>query len=224
VNRPIYDPYGSEAEVRGEVKKTSNIFVTGTDTGVGKTVVSAWICKQAEATYWKPIQTGCELDSDSATVALLAKGTNIRAEKYRLRPALSPYDAAYIDRVKIDKLIFFEDIPDRTVVEGAGGILVPISDGFSMIDLAEATHSSVLIVAKSKLGFLNHIFMTVNVLNGRGIPVIGIVLIGGAETFLIKTIEKFSGVRVLLVLPIVEDIDSLISETPLPEEIKLALS
>ncbi|MDR1333494.1 MAG: dethiobiotin synthase [Holosporales bacterium] len=196
-----------------------NIFITGTDTDVGKTVVAAWICKHTGASYWKPIQTGCEFDSDKATVARLSGTTNVLDEVYKLKAPLSPYDAANLEGIQIDKAKLLDRVPDKTVIEGAGGILVPIYESFLMMDLAKMTGSKVLIVARSKLGFLNHILLTAKILEHENIPVIGIVLIGSTDDSTIRTIEAFSKIKVLSVLPIAEDVCELIDQTPLPGEI-----
>ena len=194
-----------------------NIFVTGTDTGIGKTTVSAWICAKTNATYWKPIQTGD--DSDSTTVSKFAKQSVILPNAYHLKTPLSAYDAAHIENVNIDINQIIKQCPqNRCIIEGAGGALVPITTDTMMADLIPLLRAKALIVAKSQLGFLNHIFMTVEVLRERGVPIIGIVLNG--ETELIDTIERFSQCRVIAVLKSLNDIHLL----PIPDEISEQLT
>ncbi|MDR3046469.1 MAG: dethiobiotin synthase, partial [Bacteroidales bacterium] len=94
-----------------------NIFVTGTDTDVGKTVVSAWICRQVNARYWKPLQTGCAEDSDKQTVKTLSPQTELVSEIYRLKAPLSPYDAAQLEGLEIDINKILETVPDKSVIE-----------------------------------------------------------------------------------------------------------
>ena len=189
-----------------------NIFVTGTDTGIGKTTVSAWICAKTNAMYWKPIQTGD--DSDSDTVYKFAPKSIILQNAYHLKAPLSAYDAARIENVNIDINQIIKQCPqNRCVIEGAGGALVPITADTMMADLILPLKAKALIVAKSQLGFLNHIFMTVEVLKQRNIPIIGIVLNG--ETELIETIEQFSQCRVIAVLKDLNDMTLL----PIPNEI-----
>ena len=189
-----------------------NIFVTGTDTDIGKTTVSAWICAKTNAMYWKPIQTGD--DSDSHTVAKFAKQSVILPNTYRLKTPLSAYDAARIENVNIDINQIIKQCPqNRCIIEGAGGALVPITTDTMMADLILPLKAKALIVAKSQLGFLNHIFMTVEVLRERGVPIIGIVLNGNTD--LIETIEKFAQCHVIAVLTNLNDINRL----PIPNKI-----
>ncbi len=189
-----------------------NVFITGTDTDVGKTVTSAWICKHAEASYYKPIQTGD--DSDAATVAHFSPKTNIIPNAYRLKAPLSAYDAARLEGACIDVTKITKQCPaDHTVIEGAGGALVPITNGIMMADLINRLNAKAIIVARSKLGFLNHILLTVEALSARKVSILGIVLNG--ETELIDTIEKFSKCKVLATL---RNLEATL-ETPIPNEI-----
>lgn len=196
-----------------------NIFITGTDTNIGKTIISAWICHHTKSKYWKPIQTGD--DSDSDIISKLSPQSKIIPNVYRLKEPLSPYDSSNLENTKIDINRFLETTHDKTVIEGAGGILVPISKNFQMIDLAKELNSKVLIVAESKLGFLNHIFLTVNAIRQKNLEIVGIIINGETENFLIKTIEEFSKVKVLKILPRLNSIEDLIKkETDVPQEIK----
>ena len=182
-----------------------NIFITGTDTDIGKTVVSSWICRQTNAQYWKPIQTGD--DSDTATVQKFSPLTKVFPNAYKLKAPLSAYDGARLENVTIDIDKIIGMCPkNNTVIEGAGGALVPITDNIMMADLIKELNSKVIIVAKSKLGFLNHIFLTVETLKSRGIDIIGIILNGKTE--LIDTIEKFARCDVLDILTCLDDIDT----------------
>ncbi|MDR1591000.1 MAG: dethiobiotin synthase [Puniceicoccales bacterium] len=198
-----------------------NIFVTGTDTNVGKTIVSSWICRQTGASYWKPIQTGSDIDSE--TIRKFSPNTPIIDEVYRLKAPLSPYDAANSEKnfINIDKIS--QKIPDRTVIEGVGGILVPIAENFQMIDLVAKMNAKVLIVARSRLGILNHIFLTVEVLRRRVIPIAGIVINGEIDKFLVKTVEQFSGEKVLKILPFSENIHKIITIEGIPDEMQRVL-
>ena len=191
----------------------NNIFITGTDTDIGKTIASAWICKNSNAKYWKPIQTGNDLDAD--VISHFSPKTLIIPNTYKLKAPLSPYDSGKIENKQVDVKKIFEQAPkNNTVIEGAGGALVPISENILMADLINPCNAKALIVAKSKLGFLNHIFMTIEVLKSRSIEILGIVLNG--KTDLISTIETFSKHKVLAVL---NDLES-ISTIELPSEIK----
>jgi dethiobiotin synthetase/malonyl-CoA O-methyltransferase len=201
-----------------------NIFVTGTDTAVGKTVVSAWICHQSGASYWKPIQTGSGSDSDRKTVGQLSEKIPTIGEVYKLRAPLSPYDAANREKISLNIDELRKNIPQKTVIEGAGGIAVPIAENFRMIDLAAEMNAKVLVVAKSKLGFLNHIFLTVEVLKNRAIPIVGIVINGETDDSLLQTIRRFSGEKILKILPYAKNIQKMIGEESIPREIGEILS
>lgn len=200
-----------------------NIFVTGTDTNIGKTVISSWICRGigTRAQYWKPIQTGS--DFDTLTVKKFAPQTRTLREIYRFKNPLSPYDASILENVNIDIDKIIEKIPERTVIEGAGGILVPICNHFQMIDLAAKLHARILIVAKAKLGFLNHIFMTAEVLKQKNLDIVGIILNGDTDSFLIETIERFSGLKVLSIFPYSDCIERTLDEFKIPSEIEAIL-
>ncbi|MDR1906959.1 MAG: dethiobiotin synthase [Puniceicoccales bacterium] len=201
-----------------------NIFVTGTDTDVGKTIVSAWICRQTGASYWKPLQTDDEHASDRKTIERLSPNTPTIDEVYRLKAPLSPYDAANSEKISIDIDKILQKKPDKTVIEGAGGLLVPVAKNCQMIDLAEKMNAKVVIVAQSKLGFLNHIFLTVEALKNRAIPIAGIVLNGEIDEFLAQTVEAFSGEKILKILPYSEAIQKMIADEIIPDEIKKVLT
>ena len=194
-----------------------NIFITGTDTDVGKTITSAWICKNTSASYFKPIQTGD--DSDADTVIRFSPQTQIIPNAYKLKAPLSAYDAARLEGVDIDIDTIKRQCPqNNTVIEGAGGALVPITKNIMMADLIGLLNAKALIVAKSKLGFLNHIFLTVEVLRSRNVDILGIILNG--KTTLINTVEHFSKCKVLATLA---DLNSISSE-PIPPSIQSALT
>lgn len=189
-----------------------NLFITGTDTDIGKTITSTWICKNSNAKYWKPIQTGS--DSDSDIISKISPKTLIIPNTYRLKTPLSPYDSANCENKLIDIDKILASCPsDKTVIEGAGGALVPVLKNIFMADLINSFNAKAIVVAKSKLGFLNHIFMTIEILKSRSVEILGIILNGKTE--LIPTIENFSKYKVLATL---ENLES-ISTTKLPKEI-----
>ena len=194
-----------------------NIFVTGTDTDAVKTTVSAWICSKIHTKYWKLIQTGN--DSDSEVIRKFAPNTEIIPEAYKLKAPLSAYDAANKESltIDIDKLTTNEN---KIVIEGAGGVFVPISDDFLMIDAIKRTNSMSLVAARSKLGVINHILLTISALKSRNIPIIGVVICGNMEENIKQTIEKFSKEKILTILPEHHgDLRPLFESTPLPKEI-----
>lgn len=191
-----------------------NLFITGTDTDAGKTTVSSWVCSKIKhATYWKPVQTGD--DSDASMVKVFAPHAEIIPEAYKLKAPLSAFDAAKKEGVNIDldkllspimgpKSVSFENSqnPQKPIIiEGAGGVFVPISDGFLMIDLIKRTNSGALVVVRSKLGLINHILLTIFALRSREIPIVGIIVCGDLEDTLKDTIEQFAETKILAILP-----------------------
>ena len=134
-------------------------FVTGTDTDVGKTLVSAWLMTHLDADYWKPVQAGTEPETDSVTVRRLADipAGRILPEAYVLPEAMAPHEAARRAGITIDMTKLEAPETDRLlIVEGAGGLLVPLTEEAYVIDLAAELHLPVILVARSTLGTINH--------------------------------------------------------------------
>lgn len=181
------------------------VFVTGTDTGAGKTLVAAICVRAWRAAYWKPIQTGLETGpGDSKIVAQLAGAGagEIIAPAYSFAAPRSPYHAA----LRADASIDFERLQlpthaGRIVVEGAGGVLVPIDAKRHMIDLMARLALPVVVVARSRLGTINHTLLTVEALRARGCAIAGIVLDGPADPENRRAIESFGQVRVIAEVP-----------------------
>ncbi|MDO8795734.1 MAG: dethiobiotin synthase [Vicinamibacterales bacterium] len=164
------------------------VFVTGTDTGVGKTVVAAALVaclrRHGPAGYWKPVQTGVEQDDDTATVRTLAgcADAEVWNRGVRLERPLSPHLAARLAGRALSVDAVLADRPDdaaRTwVVEGAGGVLVPLNETESMSNLMTRLGLPVVLVARSTLGTINHSLLTLEALRSRGLQVAGVVLVG----------------------------------------------
>ena len=156
------------------------LVVTGTDTGVGKTVFAAGLAGALGAAYWKPIQAGLDEGSDSETVAALAPTARCLPEAYRLRTPCSPHRAAEIDGKEIaaEALALPDDA--RLVVEGAGGALVPVTRDLLFADLFARWALPVVIVARTGLGTINHSLLTIEALRRRGVGIAGIAFVGEA--------------------------------------------
>ena len=142
-----------------------NYFITGTDTGVGKTVLSALLCAALDASYWKPIQTGASEDPTSVTVATIAelKPEKILREVYRFDPPVSPHLAAKMAGTRIDmnKIQIPREARDKAlIVEGAGGVLVPIDETNLMIDLMRQLALPVILATRTTLGTINHTLLS----------------------------------------------------------------
>lgn len=195
------------------------IFITGTDTDIGKTLISSWICLHTGYTYFKPIQTGNTLDVDSTTVLDLAEA-KILPEIYSYSQPLSPHLAAKIDGSYIDiNLITLPD--DDVLIEGAGGVLVPLNDKFMMIDLMKILKVPVILVSSSRLGTINHTLLTLEALRGRNIPVLGVILNGVYNADNKEAIEHFGKVKILACFPKIQEVtkDALM-KVKFPEELK----
>lgn len=198
-----------------------NLFITGTDTDVGKTIVSSWICANTKAKYWKPIQTGD--DSDSNTVKKFSPHTQIIPEAYKLKAPLSPYNASTMEGIGIspEELICRYD---NVVIEGAGGALVPICKEVYMADLITKNHAKAIVVAKSKLGMINHILMTIESIRNRDGEVLGVIINGDVQSDIVKAVELFGAINVIAILPIFDTVQNALRNTPLPNAIKEIIS
>ena len=158
------------------------IVVAGTDTEIGKTVFSAGLADFLGANYWKPIQAGLEGETDSQFVARLGglSDDRIVPERYRLETPASPYHAAEIDGVRIDAESL--EVPDTgerpLVIEGTGGLMVPLSLGTLYIDVFARWRLPVVLCARTALGTINHSLLSVEALRNRQIEILGIVFIG----------------------------------------------
>ena len=153
------------------------VFVTGTDTGVGKTVTAAVLASSRGWGYWKPIQTGSE--SDTAEVARLT-GCRVWDRGERLPDPVSPHLAARRvgKEIDVDAIVAQAPFSGQWVVEGAGGVLVPINDAVKMIDLMVMLNLPVIVAARTTLGTINHTLMTLQTLRAQGLDVEKVVMVG----------------------------------------------
>lgn len=201
------------------MNKNKSIFITGTGTDVGKTFVSTWVCYHTHADYWKPIQTG---EKDSETVKTFSPRSVIHPECYHFQRSVSPHLAAHEEGIEIDfNKVNPPPVENPLVIEGAGGVFVPLNQSQFMLDLMKVFQVPVLIVARDILGTINHTCLTVEALRKRNIPILGIILNGTSDLFNKKAIETYSGVSVLASLPFVEKISGeVLKKLELPKEIK----
>jgi len=189
------------------------VFVTGTDTGVGKTVVSAALLvryRELAPRYWKPIQTGIEQDDDTAEAVRLAGVARQDAFDcgVRLLRPVSPHLAAQTAGMTIDVAPLVADWAAaaaqparRWIIEGAGGVLVPINERETMADLIAALRLPAVVVARSTLGTINHTLLTVDLLRRRAIDVAGVVMVGKPDADNRAAIEHYGGVPVVGEMP-----------------------
>lgn len=187
-------------------------FITGTDTGIGKTVVSSIVTRGLNATYWKPIQAGLEEETDTEFVkrTTALPDNQIIAERYRLNTPMSPHAAAAIDEVTIELRDFKlpEFSTDHLVIEGAGGLMVPINDKKMIIDLITHLDLPVVLVARSTLGTLNHTFLSLEVLRQRDIPVLGVVMNGPKHKSNREAIRRYGDVEIIAEIETINNIQA----------------
>jgi dethiobiotin synthase len=192
------------------------LFVTGTDTNVGKTVVAAALMHRYRSEillrYWKPIQTGIEKDDDTSTVRELGccREIELFTKGYRLPQPVSPHLAALWSHTGIrisglQELIAGE--PESCwVVEGAGGVLVPLNESELVIDLMVHLAMPVLVVARSALGTINHTLLTLEAIRSRALNVAGVVMVGERNRENRDAIEKYGDAVVLGEMPFLSDL------------------
>jgi dethiobiotin synthase len=189
-------------------------FVTGTDTGLGKTVVAAALMHRCRPTapvrYWKPIQTGSPQDDDTAVVRHLGacNEDEVFREGIRLTQPVSPHLAARLAGYSIS----LEDLHDLAapqtdrflIVEGAGGVLVPVNDRDLMVNLIVRLGLPAVVVARTSLGTINHTLLTLAALRAAAVPVAGVVMVGERHDENQAAIERFGRAAVLGRLPILD--------------------
>jgi dethiobiotin synthetase len=183
--------------------------VTGTDTGVGKTVFAAALAGALGASYWKPVQAGLEGETDSQTVARLsgAPRGRILSEAWRLTTPASPHDAAARDGVVIDVAALDPPaVEGPLVIEGAGGLLVPLTPDVLTIEIFQRWGLPVILCARTALGAINHALLSLEALKARRIAVLGVAFVGEDAPESIAAVARFSGAKVLGRLPFLSDL------------------
>lgn len=190
----------------------NRFFITGTDTGVGKTAVSALLCAALDAFYWKPIQTGTRDGTDRKAVMDFAGISLNRTipESYRFSPPVSPHLAAerarariQLEKIEMPKIAAREGL----IVEGAGGVLVPINDHQLMIDLMRRLKLPVLLVCRTSLGTINHTLLSLAALRAAKLVIRGVVMVGKQNRDNRDAIERYGKTQVVGFLPHLRRID-----------------
>jgi dethiobiotin synthetase len=157
------------------------LVVVGTDTGVGKTTFAAALTGALDGVYWKPVQAG-DLDQTDADVVRRLSGLTpqqIYPEAYRLKTPASPHLAAEIDGITIDpKMLLLPECDRPLIVEGAGGLLVPLTHEITYLDIIARWNIPVVLCARTTLGTINHSLLSIEALRARGIALVGIAFIG----------------------------------------------
>lgn len=180
-------------------------IVSAIDTNMGKTIVSAILAEALSAMYWKPIQSGDLENSDSKKIAALTEGVSIIPETIKLKLAASPHLSAKEEGIKLTREQFSLPFTEgNLIVEGAGGLLVPLNDdGLLLADLFKDWHLPVILVCRNYLGSINHTLLSLEVLKQRSIPIAGLIYVGDAHEPSESIISKIGKIptlaRILLV-------------------------
>jgi dethiobiotin synthetase len=189
-----------------------SVFVVGTDTDVGKTLVAACLVSAWGADYWKPVQTGAGEDpGDSATVSRLTglSPSRIHPPRHVYAAPLSPHAAAALEGASIALDDFVAPRTDRPlVIEGAGGVLVPLNESDLMVDLVLRLGFPAVVVARSGLGTINHTLLTLEALRARGVHILGVVMNGPPNRSNRDAVEHYGQVQVIAELPRVEAVSA----------------
>ena len=189
----------------------NGFIVTGTDTDIGKTVFAAGLAGALGAHYWKPVQAGVDPEGDKERVAALSglPPSHILPEAYRLATPASPHLAARIDGIEITaERLALPKVDGPLVVEGAGGLMVPVSESLLMIDLFALWGLPVILCARTGLGTINHSLLSIEALRTRAIPIAGIAFIGDAHAENERIIPSLGKVRSLGRLPYIDPLDA----------------
>ena len=187
-------------------------FITGIGTGIGKTITSAIITEKLKADYWKPIQSGDLAQSDSMTIESLISNnqTVIHSETYRLTQPLSPHLSAKIDGIEIELNNFqLPKTENHLIVEGAGGLMVPLNDKALILDLVKYLKLEVIVVSQHYLGSINHTLLTINTLKQHNMSIRGIIFNGEENLESQSYILNYSDIKHLGNIPTLRNIDKL---------------
>jgi len=192
----------------------NNIFkfiICGTDTDIGKTLISSFFVKGLNSSYWKPIQSGIEAQTDSQSVEKLAQVSKekIIKEAYVFTKPLSPHWAAEIDQKAINfEKLRLPKVQGSLTIETAGGLMVPITRNFLQIDQIKEWDLPVILVCKSSLGTLNHTLLSIEALKLRNIEILGLVVNGEKHPDNPKTLVDFSGIPLITEFPYIKYMDT----------------
>jgi dethiobiotin synthetase len=186
------------------------IFITGIDTGIGKTLSSAVLTEKLKADYWKPVQAGelTSCDTDKVRSWVSNPVSVFHPETYKLSQPFSPHKAAAIDKIKIDPEKFVLPKTDnQLIIEGAGGLMVPLCENFLIIDLIKKLNAEVILISQNYLGSINHTLLSVLALKQYQIPVRGIIFNGPKDIYSKTFILDYTGLKELGHLPHIDKID-----------------
>ncbi|MGD0274433.1 MAG: dethiobiotin synthase [Syntrophales bacterium] len=194
------------------VEFPSHLFISGTDTGIGKTVVAAILMAGLSAEYWKPIQSGTDEITDTQWVREKSglPEKKFHPESYLLKRPMSPHASAAEEgiRIDIDSIQVPEDVKSANlIIEGAGGIMVPINEHQFMLDLMKKMGAPILLVTSSRLGTINHTLLSLEQLRRHGLDVFGVVINGVRNQSNRQAIEHYGRVEILAEIESIPCID-----------------
>jgi len=184
-------------------------IICGTDTDVGKTLISSFLVRGLNCYYWKPIQSGIEDETDSEYVKRVSQISpkKILKEAYIFNTPVSPHWAAEIDKVKIIKsTLNLPKISKTLLIETAGGLMVPLTRDFLQIDQIKIWKLPVILVCRSAIGTLNHTLLSIEALRKRNIPILGLIVNGTKHLDNPKTLELFSGLPIIAEFPLIKNL------------------
>jgi len=184
------------------------IFVTSIDTNVGKTVCSSILCAGLGYDYWKPVQCG-DLDfSDSMKVKSYSPLTKVHAESFQLNAPMSPHEAAKLENMDISIKDFKLPKSEEIIIEGAGGVMVPLNyKGNMIVELASVFEAKVIIVFKNYLGSINHTLLTIDKVKSVGLNVLGLLVVGDEVISSERIIEDATQMNIIARIPMVDRIN-----------------
>ena len=184
------------------------IFVTSIDTNVGKTVCSSILCAGLGYDYWKPVQCG-DLDfSDSMKIKSYSPLTKVHAESFQLNAPMSPHEAAKLENMDISINDFKLPKSEEIIIEGAGGVMVPLNyKGNMIVELASMFEAKVIIVFKNYLGSINHTLLTIDKVKSVGLDILGLLVVGDEVTSSERIIEDATQMNIIARIPIVDRVN-----------------
>ena len=188
----------------------SRLIITGTDTGIGKTVLSTMLALALGATYFKSVQSGTEDETDRDAIKRMTGlgDDRVLANAVTLTQPLSPHRSAELDGVTIDLDSLTPPSIDPLIVEGAGGLMVPLNRETLFIDLFAAWNLPVVLCARTGLGTINHTLLSLEALRARDIPILGVAFVGDDNPDNIRSIAEMGDVKVLGRMPLLQRIDA----------------
>ena len=190
---------------------SKKIIICGTDTDVGKTIVSSFFVQGLKGIYWKPIQSGTEQGTDTKTVCNLLnlEPNRYLSERYKFKAPVSPHWAAEQESSFVEPSnLKLPDLDELLIIETAGGLMVPFNRDWLQIDQLKVWGAPIILVARTGLGTLNHTLLSLEALKNRHLDVLGIVLNGPPHNDNPKTLEQFGDTKILARLPIFEEVNA----------------